>query len=259
MAGSTMMQKVATDIKQAADKCGGKIDVLAVTHEHWDHVSGFSQARETFKSIGFGETWLAWTEDPTDPLAKKLKGENAKAFALLEACAAVRAIAGQSSGALDLMTIAGMNGAAGEKTRAAMDFARNRADGKPPIYHVPGGPPIEIENTGARIYVLGPPHDEAAIRNINPSRKNPQTYELALDGSGVLAAGVAQALSPSATDDIRPFSSSASIPLSSAKRLSSCYIKALRSPEVGSRFGAYSQSGLCRSSSGGKDTGNRSQ
>ena len=33
------MARVATDIAQA---CGGRIDVVVMTHEHWDHVSGFS-------------------------------------------------------------------------------------------------------------------------------------------------------------------------------------------------------------------------
>ena len=28
---------------------GGKIDLLVATHEHWDHLSGFMQARELFR------------------------------------------------------------------------------------------------------------------------------------------------------------------------------------------------------------------
>src|SRR5687767_3069709 len=33
-----VMKKVAQDVKQAT---GGTVDVLVITHEHWDHVSGF--------------------------------------------------------------------------------------------------------------------------------------------------------------------------------------------------------------------------
>jgi len=52
------------DIKIATD---GKIDVLVVTHEHMDHVSGFLSAAAIFKDIEIGAVWMAWSEDPKDP------------------------------------------------------------------------------------------------------------------------------------------------------------------------------------------------
>ncbi len=64
------MKEVLEDVMALT---GGEVDVLAVTHEHWDHVSGFSQAQDIFDKLAVGEVWLAWTEDPTDPLAKKLR------------------------------------------------------------------------------------------------------------------------------------------------------------------------------------------
>src|SRR5687767_798121 len=61
-AASSRMLEVAKSIKQAT---GGRIDVLVVTHEHWDHVSGFLQASEIMDTLKFNEVWLAWTEDKT--------------------------------------------------------------------------------------------------------------------------------------------------------------------------------------------------
>ena len=31
-----------------------KVDVLAITHEHWDHLSGFTQASDSFGKLGVG-------------------------------------------------------------------------------------------------------------------------------------------------------------------------------------------------------------
>jgi hypothetical protein len=43
------------------------------THEHVDHLSGFAQAREFFDKIEVDELWLAWTEDPRDDQANRLR------------------------------------------------------------------------------------------------------------------------------------------------------------------------------------------
>ena len=82
-----VMTKVAGDIRKAT---GGQVDVLAITHEHWDHVSGFdpAQARTVFDAIDFKRLWLAWTEDETNDLANVLREERerkkAAAFAAMK-------------------------------------------------------------------------------------------------------------------------------------------------------------------------------
>jgi hypothetical protein len=56
------------------------IDLLIVTHEHLDHVSGFSQAEEIFSSrIEFRNIWFAWTENRRDKLAQELRDRYSKA------------------------------------------------------------------------------------------------------------------------------------------------------------------------------------
>lgn len=55
---------------------GGKLDLVVVTHEHEDHVSGFPKlddADHPFRRFEVEELWLAWTEDPDDVLANELR------------------------------------------------------------------------------------------------------------------------------------------------------------------------------------------
>src|SRR6266702_2986315 len=69
---SQIMQAVAADIEAAS---GGDIHLLVATHEHWDHLSGFIQAGEAFRQMRIHNLWFAWTEDPADPLATRLRAE----------------------------------------------------------------------------------------------------------------------------------------------------------------------------------------
>ncbi len=70
--GAELMQRIVQDV---VHETGGKIDVLAVTHEHWDHVSGFLHAKGSFAGPGeaprsdglkVDEVWMAWTK--TQPI-----------------------------------------------------------------------------------------------------------------------------------------------------------------------------------------------
>ncbi|MBL0145722.1 MAG: hypothetical protein IPP48_08150 [Chitinophagaceae bacterium] len=73
--------KCVEDIKnQIVDNA---IDLVVVTHEHEDHVSGFNQAREIFDGITFKQVWMSWAENESDSLAQKLfeeKGKKIKAL-----------------------------------------------------------------------------------------------------------------------------------------------------------------------------------
>ena len=78
---AVIMKQVLDSIVQETD---GAIDLLIATHEHWDHLSGFVQAKDSFDRLTkVGQVWLAWTEDPADELTKKLKDEKGQALAAL--------------------------------------------------------------------------------------------------------------------------------------------------------------------------------
>ena len=61
---------------------GGRLDVLVITHEHYDHVAAFAAVPNLFcdddaqrqpEQFQIGEVWFAWSEDPGDPLGSKLR------------------------------------------------------------------------------------------------------------------------------------------------------------------------------------------
>src|ERR1700730_11869454 len=89
------MKNVVTDIGKVTKN---HIDLLLVTHQHWDHLSGFLQAKDEFEQIEIDEVWFAWTEDPKDALAKKLGAEHGKMRVALTAAAARYEIASDPGG-----------------------------------------------------------------------------------------------------------------------------------------------------------------
>ncbi|MEM6486898.1 MAG: hypothetical protein AAF677_01290 [Pseudomonadota bacterium] len=74
------LQDVIADIAAAT---GGRLDVLAITHEHEDHVNGFLAERQVgrrqsdtapcFDALDIDALWLAWTEDEHDADAEALR------------------------------------------------------------------------------------------------------------------------------------------------------------------------------------------
>ena len=59
-----------------ADK-GGKLDLLVITHDHYDHVAGFTlpDDENVFMqpSLAIDRLWLSWVENPTDDQARALR------------------------------------------------------------------------------------------------------------------------------------------------------------------------------------------
>lgn len=59
-----IMTDVAEDIKKDS---GAKLDVVVLTHDHYDHTSGFTLAKNVFDKIAFKQVWVGWTEDKNHP------------------------------------------------------------------------------------------------------------------------------------------------------------------------------------------------
>ena len=193
---------------------GGEIDLLVATHEHWDHVSGFVQARSSFDRLKVGQVWLAWTEDQRDELTRKLKQEKGQALAALRMGLSQLQLGGDSEDATQLSGILEFFGVArGPTTTEAL--ANVSAKVSAPRYCLPSDAPVVPSGISARFYVLGPPHDEKMLRKINPSASNTETYGLAMDGLEMFMDGAGTALG--ATDDSRPFDQQFEIPFSYAQ------------------------------------------
>jgi glyoxylase-like metal-dependent hydrolase (beta-lactamase superfamily II) len=189
------MQQVVKDITAATR---GRIDLLVGTHEHWDHLSGFVQAREEFDKLKVGAVWLAWTEDPHDDEARRLRADRKQKLAALRMGLAqlgarlgatddddpTKKLADQAIEVLSFFgpdedAAAGGLGAAagpGKTIGDAMDWLQQ----KKPHYCRPGDvlPLPGVDKV--RVYVLGPPTDLAKLHKLLPTRSGNETYGVAL-------------------------------------------------------------------------------
>ncbi|QTK81961.1 Hypothetical protein AT6N2_L1146 [Agrobacterium tumefaciens] len=199
-------QRIMADIASVTNT----IDILVITHEHVDHLSGFYHAREQFQPIEVKELWLAWTEDPRDDYANQLRQARKTALTLLEKSynafaargyAETSAVPGsQRSSPLDglrnVMSFAGIGpsslGANSEATTGGILKALI-AKAEKVRYLEPGEDVFALAGLSyVRTYVMGPPRDKTLLRKSNPSKANPEVY--ALNGEGgddyLLAAAV---------------------------------------------------------------------
>lgn len=183
------MQAVAQDIR---DACNGRLDVVVMTHEHWDHASGFhsSQARDVFDAMEIGEVWYAWTEDPRNELGQRLRAERAAKVNAL--ATAVSAFANSGSPAMQargaqlgrVLGFFGLKpgdppGAAIGRTRDAFEYLQARQDVKTRYLSPKQAPRLLDGAPNLRVYVLGPPPDEGMIKRSTPTKTGREVYELA--------------------------------------------------------------------------------
>ncbi|MEY3443435.1 MAG: hypothetical protein RLZZ519_1716 [Bacteroidota bacterium] len=75
--GNSLINEVVTDLKRELVHEGSlepRLDVLVITHEHWDHLSAFLPTEDInhFKDFKIGQVWLPWTENPEDEEAVQI-------------------------------------------------------------------------------------------------------------------------------------------------------------------------------------------
>jgi hypothetical protein len=215
-------KKMNEVVEHIIETTGGHIHLLAATHEHWDHISGFGQARDlwTDKSrLKIDQVWLSWAEDQSDPLARKLKQQHDALRLNLQAAAARLAFSGNEQCAHEISSLLGFMGASAGSTSDALEVVRNLSETL--RYCKPKDAPVLLPGTDVKVYTLGPPPDEKAIRKYNPSKKAPETYEInAMDN---FMAAIVPALlpqDPEAPDLDAPFTAPLQIPLQAARQMS---------------------------------------
>jgi hypothetical protein len=181
LANPTKVEDVGADVIATT---GGFVDIAIVTHEHQDHVNGLTSTN--FPGLKVGEVWFAWTEDPEDEIANKLRKKfKDRLLGLIDASAQLRGLAlkGDAERIKDFIEFElGENpqgfkgtglGAAGKDpassvNKVAMKFLRDCAEGDP-AYLLPHGRPVPIRGAGsARAFTLGPPHDMEKIDELDP-------------------------------------------------------------------------------------------
>jgi hypothetical protein len=72
---------------------------------------------------------------------------------------------------------------------------------------------VDLEGVDARLFVLGPPHDEAKIKRFNPSKSHPETYGLAAMNVNELASATSEG------DLSAPFDLITQIPFDAARQM----------------------------------------
>ena len=193
---SAVMTKVAEDVQAAT---AGRLDVLVITHEHWDHLSGFDgkQARTVFAKMKIHEFWLGWTEDETDNLARSLREDRERKKAAAKAAKEAAKKLGLNDRAQRLAEVLGLFGAkaAGEAsaeeedgggTAGALEFLKKKC--RPKI--VETGKSYEMPGVkGVRVYVVGPPKEAESMVMTNPFKG--EGYGLAEEPIGLADAFLA--------------------------------------------------------------------
>ena len=197
LGATTTGNKMTDVVSDIATETNGRLDLLVVTHEHKDHVSGFLSEKPQFDQITIGEVWVAWTEDANDSLAQDVKryegdlletvalashalsasgslpnGDQQGAHSRLEYLEGLAHFYGFSGGAEDRPFSAKL----AKTVNDAMNYATSRA-GENVRFLKPGSVLKPTWLPGVRFYVLGPPRDISALRDMG-KHGSPDLYEM---------------------------------------------------------------------------------
>ena len=181
-------QRIAANV---AGETGGRVNAIVGTHPHWDHLSGFLDARDEFKALQVNEVWLSWAENPQDPEGRErtreteLQLDGARRAVARLAAAPDEAARARAAAIEQLLSFYGPVGAAGGRsTAAALEALRELVP--EPRYCEPGDLLAPDWLPGVRIYVLAPPRDEKLLGKLL-GKKGSEMYGLGAD-SGFYAA-----------------------------------------------------------------------
>ncbi|MEY2536432.1 MAG: hypothetical protein QOG67_172 [Verrucomicrobiota bacterium] len=183
-----LMTGVADNVKEETK---GVLDVVVATHQHTDHLSGFKQADPIFRPMEMRRLWLAWTEDPNNPLGSRIKRQLVRTLAAVrEAALKLTAIGADTANRIQSVLQFFGPAAAGDNTQAILNDLQGRS-GLEIAYYKPGDTFLLPEVPNVRVYVLGPPEDPVALKITNPRASKKEGYEaaeLASSATGLAAA-----------------------------------------------------------------------
>ncbi len=202
--------------------CNGQIDLLVVTHQHKDHVSGFNYAREIFERLEVKQVWMSWMENPKDAIAKKVKDAYGKkikstiavvkglqdrltqisrqSFPATRVGKNVEAKRRKTAKAISLLLFEegedyGRGARKGAATNQdAMDFVKRK--GTNPIrYWKPGEVATDVEGApGVKFFMLGPPRDADLKMFFTKTEVEEEIYKLAASSGETIESLPAEAI-----------------------------------------------------------------
>lgn len=180
--GSELMQRV---VENAYQDFEGGLDLVVVTHEHWDHISGFLHAADIFKKNQFKKLWMAWTEDPADPDGQALRERFSNAHAKLAALAMATGNPLRAEGSkVGLMGFSGPLSAdkPGAKRGSAAIYDNLRSWSQEGMKYLSPGM-IEKMPGDLKAYVLAPPRSTKLLFKALPSRGDKKETYFGADAS----------------------------------------------------------------------------
>ncbi|MCP4410939.1 MAG: hypothetical protein GY807_25000 [Gammaproteobacteria bacterium] len=207
------------------DGTKGVIDLLVITHEHWDHVSAFNQVPDWSDRFEVKTVWTGWTENPDDEQAKRLDKAKQHALAALSVASQELGMSGDGNVSTvdEMLAFYGLGSIAALEMFGARATTRDGRDkalalaGDNLLYLEPGGEPLQLQGVDdARIFILGPPRNEKQLKKANPSKSNPETYGFGAGGGGSMAL---DRLNSAMADNQSPLPSSFRIPLQNARSM----------------------------------------
>ncbi len=193
-----IMKEVAENIKEAT---GGHIHVLVISHEHWDHISGFEQAETVFKDIMIDQVWFGWTENPDDNNAQVLRAQKDKLLNALRMIVENKDKDSRLKFAEGLEGLLGFHGelsdTTGRQTSAGiMEMVRGWGE-KKPSYFSPGNSPHQMPGVAeVRFFVLGPPESTQMLKRSKPRTGEVYLTDLDSDYLDIFAQKVFHMLDP---------------------------------------------------------------
>lgn len=146
-------------VEDLAAATGGILDILVITHQHFDHISSFKDNWREWQKIRVESLYLPWTERNAEKgevkskkkLEEVLKRAAEKALGML----GKEALAEQPILAAQAQFLGFTPGEVPQNLDDAMDFVRSLCRGQI-RYFVPGDV-FRLPGTGSHGYVLGPP------------------------------------------------------------------------------------------------------
>jgi beta-lactamase superfamily II metal-dependent hydrolase len=177
-----VVAQILADLKDGAE---AHVDLVVCSHRHRDHVVGFEN--EGWSNVRVSQVWMPWTEDPSDPEARRIRQAQGK-----KAAALARALA--LSGAGDDDTQRAREIVENNLTNAkAMAMLHGGFAGRPPARFLPESPaagqpllPQSFETPllpGVKVHVLGPGRDRDTIRDMDPPQGESFLRAAAANGS----------------------------------------------------------------------------
>lgn len=185
------LNAIVTDIGKTT---GNHIDLLVITHEHWDHLSGFLRAADLWAGIRIDQLWTSWTELDEEGLPEVLKRileKHRRALTTVADRAMRLGIMDRQQTALGLLSFMmdfppeGMPFSAAPTVSSIFTDLKKRFSDGAHEFLEPGEIRL-VPGTGTHCYVLGPPRSDTRLRQTRPTKAK-ETYEAKEDGAKSIA------------------------------------------------------------------------